>query len=184
MNENLQRKMPNTRKYLVVGAAGSGKSTLERIFNNKGYQTNDIDSSFGEWRNIDTNKTVNYNPNGGKIWLKKHIWCLNIPKLTKRLAERFDGPLIIFGTTSDIQKSFSLFDKVLLLKYDNDDQVRERINSRTDNLYGKHPDEMSLLLSRYKVLQEEYRINDAIPIDCNQSVEEIVEIIENEIHDH
>lgn len=174
-----------SKRYLVTGVAGTGKTTLEKIFAEMGYETNDIDQGFAHWYDRGTMEIVSYDPNGGREWLDRFTYRLDLPLLKKRLKDKIGTPLIMFGDTGDLYDHFSLFDRVFLLEYPNDELVRHRLLTRGgDHPYGKHPDELAEVLSYYKHFQEKYRAKGAIVIDCSQQLEEIVEKIKNDINQY
>lgn len=162
-------------KVLIAGASGSGKSTIGNLLSNKGYETIEIDKGFADWVDKETGQKVKYNPEGGKAWLEKHDWKLNWAKLNKRL-DNSSAPVFICGITSDTLENLHLFDKIFLLEFQNNEQIRERLLNR-DHTFGKHPDEVGDVLGWYRYFQEQTKAKGAITVDCSLPPEKIVEII-------
>lgn len=170
-------------KYLVTGTAGTGKTTLERALKQRGYATKDIDQGFARWYDRQTMETCKYRPDGGQEWLNAHTYRLNLPLIKAFLANDYDQPLFMLGHTGDIFEQRVLFDRVFLLEYPNDEIVRHRLSTRTENPYVKHPDELAKELSYYKTFQDEFRVAGAISIDCTLPPANIIAIIEQSISD-
>lgn len=167
--------MPGGR-YLVTGAAGSGKTTLERIFDQKGYETSDIDDGFAEWRDRRTGDVVDYHPEDPQ-WHVYTDWSLRFDILKTRLSETKDKPIIIFGSTNDLHKHLDLFDKTFLLMHTDEQNIRERIASREGG-YGKNEHELRNILSYYKYYQDRMLSLGAIAVDANLTINDKVRFIE------
>lgn len=169
------------KNYLVTGVAGTGKTTLGKLLAQRGYDTSDLDHGFAGWYDRQTMKPCEYNPAGGREWLDAHTFRLHLPILKAHLAEKHKEPVIMLGHTGDIYDQRNLFDHVFLLEYPNDKLLIHRLTTREGNPYGKHPEELTHELARYKTFQEQFRVAGATAIDCSQSLETIAEIIENDI---
>ena len=164
---------------LITGVAGTGKSTLEKIFRNKGYATHDLDDGFASWQDIRTRERVPAPLNQPSSWYDAHDWFTEKDKLISRInvAKRSLAPLLLFGNTADLDSFHEYFDHIFVLEYSEETTIRHRIDTRTDNPYGKDPVEFAALLSYYKPMQQRFRNVGAIPIDCTKSLDDIVQII-------
>ena len=150
------------KKILVTGVAGSGKSSLQRMFNKKGYQTSDIDDGFAEWRNKDSGKTEEYKPDDPE-WLNQVYWALRTDALRDRLKDAADQSIAIFGSTNDLHNYADLFDTVYLLEYPDDEAVKERLASRPRG-FGRVDHERDSVLSYYKQYQDQMKSIGAVCI--------------------
>ena len=169
--------MSKTKRTLVTDASGTGKSTLERLFSQKGYLTEDIDYGFAYWQDKSTGQKVEEerdNPD----WLARVRWALDYEKLLRRLELAGDEPILVFGSTNDLGEHLDLFDRVFLLEYQGEDQIIQRITGRPEGGYGKHSHELDSLLSYYVGYQEQMKNLGATVIDCNLDLGEITKIIE------
>lgn len=169
------------KRYLITGVAGSGKSTLAAVFDKKGYQTDDIDHGFAEWRDRKTGQVVPYNPSGGHAWLDRNDWFLKLDVLQARLAESHDGPILLFGSAADLDQHLDLFDRTFLLEYHNEADILRRLSERDNNPYGKHPDELANILSYFQPYQEKMKAKGAVAIDCTLPIDVIFNKIEHVI---
>ncbi len=68
------------------------------------------------------------------------------------------------------------FDHVVLLSAPTDIIV-ERLHTRTSNLYGKHPDEITRVLSLVETLEPLLRRAADHEIDTSACIEDVVEIL-------
>lgn len=165
---------------LVTGVAGTGKSTLEAVFRQKGYATIDIDNGFASWQRNDTRERVDAPVNQSAEWYQVHDWYTENEKLSGYVEKYRNSsePLFVFGNTADLDQLPQLFDNIYALEYKDESTIRHRIDSRTTNSYGKDPVEFAALLSYYKPMQLRFRAIDATPIDCTLPLHEIAQIIE------
>lgn len=175
-----QVKMSSDNKnYLVTGAAGSGKSTLERLFADKGYKTADIDKGFAQWRNKETGKIEEYRRDPD--WLKTVIWSLKVDKLKEMLDSAKDEPVIVFGSANDLHEHLDLFDKTFLLEYPDEESIKDRLMQRRGDHFGKTEHEVKAVLDYYKEYQERMKQSGAQVINCMLPIEQVVLAIEGEL---
>ncbi len=168
-------------KYLVTGTAGTGKTTLEKLLAQRGFETNDIDYGFAGWYDRATMQPTSYNPDGGAEWLGLNTFRLHLPLVKEHIAKQRDIPLIMLGHTGDVYDQRALFDGVFVLEYPNDDLLRHRLLTRDGNPYGKHPDELAKELAYYGAFQDKFRAAGAVMIDCSLPSERIATIISERI---
>ncbi len=87
------------------------------------------------------------------------------------------GPVVVAGL-SDTQADtlFDLFDKIILFRCD-EEVFFGRINNRINHDFGKHESEQKMIRGWYKEFEQEMLDKGAIPIDTDQPIEQIVNII-------
>jgi predicted kinase len=166
------REQTVSRRYLVTGVAGSGKSTLEKLFKERGYTTIDIDDGFAEWRHAETDEVLVYTPDG-EGWHEVAEWVVDTDKLQRFFDAHPEDDVLVFGSFARMKTVVSMFDKVFLLEYPNEQAARQRIASR-DGGYGKHPGELARILSYIQPYQDKMKVAGAQAIDCTLPLEEIV----------
>lgn len=172
-----------SESYLITGVAGTGKSTLEREFRNKGYDTIDTDRGYARWQLSDTLEAVPSPQNESSEWYDAHDWMTDTQKLLAKMSAHAlsPEPLLVFGNTADLYTLHPYFHRMFALEYRDEDLIRHRIYTRTDNDYGKNPVEFASLLSYYQPMQEKFRSVGMTAIDCSLSLETIVATIEREL---
>lgn len=167
------------KRYLITGVAGSGKSTLEKVFREKSYSTVDIDEGFANWRHADTDELLEYTPDEPG-WHEVAEWAVDIEKLQAFFANHPDDPVLVFGSFARMRQVVPLFDRIFLLDYPNAEVARRRIAEREGG-YGKHPDELVRILSYVEFYRQKMKAFGAEVIDCTLSVAEIARMIEKRI---
>lgn len=167
------------RSFLVTGVAGSGKTTLEKVFADKGYLTIDIDNGYAEWRDKKTGQTVDYNPHSAD-WSRRTIWALKDVELQKWLERNCQVTKIVFGSTNDLVDYLDYFDKVFLLEYSDKATAAQRITSR-DSGYGKTPHELTNVLNYIMPYQAAMKKHGAISINATKPLDTIAQEIESSI---
>jgi hypothetical protein len=167
------------KKVLVTGVAASGKTTLEKIFDQKGYQTSDIDDGFAEWKNKITGEVEDYRPDDSG-WIDQVYWALKVNDMQHRLRSAGDKPIAVFGSTNDLYEHVGLFDAILLMEYPNDEAVKQRLASRSRG-FGRVVQERNSVLSYYREYQDQMRDLGAICVGYDSPIDQKVAMIEREL---
>ncbi len=161
-------------KVLITGAVAAGKSAVAKKLQGLGYTVYDTDSAnLTRWEN-DRGQPVEQPDNPPKGWFEKNHWNLNIEEL-KKLLDR-EGYIFLCGITSNQAKYQAFFDKTILLKIDRN-TLKKRIKSRTDNTFGKHPNELADILSWFDWFHEDLKKRGAVVINATQSLDKVVKQI-------
>lgn len=162
-------------RYLITGVAGSGKTTLERIFRDKGYVTTDIDDGFAEWRHAETDELLDYMPDD-PAWHEVAEWVVDTDKLQRFFDDHEGQPILVFGSFARQGSVVDLFDTIFLLKYPDEATVRARIAGRVGG-YGKNPHELARIISYVEPYQQKMIGFGAQVIDCTLPIDDVVESI-------
>lgn len=166
-------------RYLVTGVAGSGKSTLEKLFRAKGYITADIDDGFTQWRHAETDEVLAYTPDEDG-WHEVAEWVVDTDKLQAFFDTHAEDTVLIFGSFARMNTVVGMFTKLFLLEYPNEQVAHRRIATR-DGGYGKHPGELQRILSYVQPYQDKMKQAGAQPIDCTLPLDEVADIIERSV---
>jgi shikimate kinase len=144
------------RKVLVTGMSGTGKSTALADLARRGFEVVDTDDApWNEWSEED----------GGHVWRDD---------LIEELLSRDRGAtLFISGTVSNQGRFYSRFDAVVLLSAPVE-VLLDRIESRTNNRYGKSPDDRALILRHVAEVEPLLRATCTHEIDAAQPIGEVV----------
>jgi shikimate kinase len=167
---------------LIIGIAGSGKSYLVEKLKEKGVNAVDVDSSNGLVKFVDEQgNRVEYDRNGGTKWWANHYYVLDVELLKKLLKET--KTVYIFGHVggqpgkgNGFFDVINLFDKVYYLKAPKE-LLANRLKNRTNNIFGKHPEEVQGLLEYKDSMDEKARKLGIQFIDVMLPVEKIIEMI-------
>lgn len=167
--------MRQASRYLITGIAGSGKSTLEKLFRQDGYTTIDIDDGFTEWRHAETNEALAYTPDE-EGWHEVAEWVVKTDKLQAFFDAHPREDVFVFGSFARMKSVVGMFTKIFLLEYPNEATVRRRIAGREGG-YGKHPHELARILGYVQPYQDKMQAVGAVVIDCTLPIDETVELI-------
>lgn len=158
--------MPNHEAFLVTGVAGSGKSTLGEVFNERGHTTYDIDKGFAQWVNRTTGQPAKYSV--GEPMTTHHDWLVDREKI-QRAIKRSVTPIWFFGSAHNLHECSDLFRKVFLLQYPSAEVLKDRILNRTENDYGKAPGELDAIMGYWHEYEDNFSSIGAIAIDCTRN---------------
>lgn len=162
-------------RTLLTGISGTGKSTLIHELAARGYQAVDLDSD--EWSKwvpfvpFPGVKEVPGDPEQEWVWREERVQDL----LSTEDAEM----LFVSGCASNMRLFLDQFDHVILLSAPAD-LILERLATRTNNPYGKDPEERARVLGHLESVEPllrkraDHEINTQLPLE--QVVEEVLRI--------
>ena len=146
--------------------SGTGKSTLICELAARGYKAVDADADgWSEWVAVSSGSGIAdspVRPNEDWVWRADRIGDL--------LATEDADVLFLSGCAANMGQFFPQFDHIVLLSAPADTLV-ERLATRTNNAYGKHPDEVARVLALQQTVEPLLRkaatheINTSAPMD-------------------
>ncbi len=176
-----------TKNYLIGGASGTGKSSIARELQSRGYYALDADYDAGiaYWQNKRTGREEAFPENPLDSWGIDHHWRWHIDKLAAALIENTtDQPTIVCGTSSSRRKAFDLFDTIFVLKASHK-AIRRRIAERTDNDFGKQPKELTWLLAEHdRIIEEAQQYGFKVIDTSTKSIVDVADEIEDYIQNN
>ncbi len=146
-------------KILITGMSGTGKSTALRVLATLGHRTVDTDDD--RWSRWVTGA------DGSRDW----VWREDA--MTGLLTGHGDGALFVAGCKTNQGAFYPLFDHVVLLSAPAD-VLLARIAARTDNPYGKRPEEREAVLHHLAVVEPLLRATATAEVDASAPLEEVV----------
>ncbi|HOQ29004.1 MAG TPA: AAA family ATPase [Armatimonadota bacterium] len=162
-------------RTLLTGISGTGKSTVIRELAARGHKAVDLDSD--EWSKwvpfvpFPGVKEVPGDPEQEWVWREDRVQAL----LSTEDAEM----LFVSGCASNMRQFLDQFDHIILLSAPAD-LIVERLITRTNNPYGKDPEERARVLGHLESVEPLLRrragheINTQLPL--GQVVEEVLRI--------
>ena len=151
------------KRILITGMSGTGKSTVIERMATRGYKAQDVDqpgwsltASDGDW-----------------IWNEERVHAL--------LNTEDADVLFVSGCAENQVRFHPQFDLIILLSAPAE-VIIERLNTRTNNHYGKDPAEQADVLHYLETIEPRLRqvvgheIDTTVPLDA--VVEEIVRLAE------
>ena len=140
-------------KVLLTGMSGTGKSTVLAELQARGYET--VDTDYEAWTLSD-----------GK-WDEQRM--AELLASTKRI--------IVSGTVENQGNFYQYFDHIVLLSA----PLRillERVKNRTNNSYGKTPEQQSQIAAYKQSIEPLLRQGTTLELDSQAPIEEIADCIE------
>lgn len=150
------------KRVLITGLSGTGKSSLISELASRGYKAIDTDWN-PEWE-----KPPDSAEGSGWLWREDRI---------KALLETEDAEILFVSACVENQaKFYPRFDEIVLLSVPAEVTI-ERLAKRTNNQYGKRPEEEAEVLA-YKVMVEPLlRKSATIEIDTSRQLSDVVEAL-------
>jgi hypothetical protein len=162
----------------VTGNSGTGKSTVCSLLRAQGHLAFDADyDGYCHWFDRTTGVPVEDPPDPVPPgWLNGFGWHIDRAKIEALAAGCRDKTAFLCGSAENEADVLDLFNLVICLVVD-DDTLRRRIETRTNNAFGQHPEELAAIMGWNPMMKPKYqRIGAAIldgtlePADVAQAV--------------
>lgn len=167
----------------ITGMSGSGKSSVLRKLETFGYETRGVDElGYADWVDRQTGEIIPFPEDENSVnihdWYTKHRWVLSVDRISqlKKQTDTDDKLLFLGGMAEGEDTVWHYFTKVFLLTID-EKTIQERIANRTDNNFGKAPEEMTEILGALQPYETKCKKLGAITIDATQSLDKVIDEI-------
>lgn len=154
--------------YLIDGVSGAGKTTVCDELSKRGYKAIEADEALADWIDPLTGLPTEDHSSYNWHWDKKKFDAL--------IQDTKEESLFICGGAMNKSDFLHHFSKIFTLHLD-DETLKERLLNRTNNDYGKKPEELAFQLRENQVTEQYSKERGAILIDATQPVETIVDEI-------
>lgn len=166
------------RKVYITGVSGTGKTTIAKELEKRGFYTISIDEveNLCSWVHQPTGEK-----HGGKDteltleFVDEHDWILDTEYLNKLLEKRVDVAFVL-GMAVNQKDFLGMFDKIILLECSPETFTR-RIDERTDNDFGKDPEIRKQIVVRCVTYAKEMLALGAISVNTEKQLNEVVDEI-------
>jgi dephospho-CoA kinase len=153
--------------YLIEGLSGTGKSAVCEELKKRGYKALEADEVFGFYGDPKTRLPTEEKSQLNWLWDKN--------KVEKELSDKTEVTFVCGGAMN--QDDFSQYFKKTFTLYLDDDTLRERLLTRTNNDFGKHPDDLARQLEWNKGAVEWAKQRGTVLIDASKPITEVVDEI-------
>jgi shikimate kinase len=151
-------------KILVTGMSGTGKSSALQALGDRGHRVVDTDTD--EWSRWVTLE------DGSRDW----VW--REEAIEQLLAGHGQGTLYVAGCKTNQGRFYDRFDHVALLSAPLD-VLLARIDVRSNNPYGKTPEERELIAHHLETVEPLLRATATLEIDASRPLEQVVRELED-----
>lgn len=152
-------------KVLVTGMSGAGKSSVIATLASAGHRAFDLDDNgFSEWVPCDGDPT-GANPG--------HDWLWNEKRIDDQLRRCPDGALFLAGCAPNMGKFVPQFDRIILLSA-SAEVLLSRIESRSNNNYGKAPAEVRQIVENLREVEPRLRRIATLEVDASKPLAHVV----------
>ena len=151
------------RNYLVEGLSGAGKSSVYEELIRRGYKAISTDRAWKRHPDPDTGLSGGPRHHDNTMWDQQ--------KAVSELESPEPDVLFVCGSSRNRDRFLPYFTKVFNLRID-DDTMRRRLQERTNNDFGKQPEELELML---RVNRSDEKPAGAIDVDATQPLQQVVD---------
>jgi shikimate kinase len=155
------------KRVLLTGMSGTGKSTVIDELAARGYRAIDLDSDeWSEWVAFTGGPEESpVEPDRDWVWREDRVQSL--------LSTEDTGILFLSGCAMNMGKFCPQFDHIVLLSAPAA-VIVERLATRTNNPYGKHPDEVARVLGLVQTIEPLLRKAAGHEVETSAPLDEVV----------
>ncbi|MCC7356778.1 MAG: AAA family ATPase [Candidatus Doudnabacteria bacterium] len=159
--------------YLVEGVSGAGKTTVGEELHKLGYTVIDADEELASFTDPETGLPTD--DHNYKNWL----W--NEEKFYHAVEQADDGIIFICGGAMNKPDFLHNFTKVFTLHLD-DETLKHRLATRTNNDYGKKPEELAFQLKMNQIAEQHSKDTGTILVDATKPLQTVIDKILSEVN--
>ena len=156
------------KTYLIEGVSGTGKTSVCEELVRRGYKAIEADEEIAHYADPKTGLPTEEKMPDNWLWNEENF--LNAIK-----SEDYK-PVFVCGGAMNQEDFRHHFDKVFTLLID-DETLKYRLATRTNNDFGKHPDGLALQLEWNRGAVKYSQERGTILIDATKSVSDVVDEI-------
>ena len=158
------------KRVLLTGMSGTGKSAVVSELAARGYKA--IDTDYDGWSEL-VDVPASTGPTGlgeGKDWQWRE------DRISRLLSTEDADVLFVSGGASNQGKFYPQFDHIVLLTAPTV-LMKERLANRTNNPYGKDPEELARVIALKESVEPILRRIADVEIDTSLSLRQVVDRI-------
>jgi shikimate kinase len=156
------------KRILLTGLSGTGKSTVIDELAARGYKAVDLDSEeYSEWIPYTPTSATDIPVEPTRDW----VWRED--RVQELLLTNNADVLFVSGCAVNMGKFLSQFDHVILLSAPAQ-VIVDRLTNRTNNQYGKQPEEMERVLAQIETVEPLLREASGHEINTSAAIKEVI----------
>jgi dephospho-CoA kinase len=160
--------MAGVKRVLITGMSGTGKSTVIKELAARGYKAVDADYN-------GLSELVSIPASSDRSGLgAQQDWIWREDRIADLLSTEDADVLFLSGTASNQVKFYGRFDHIVLLTAPAS-VMTERLVRRTNNPYGKDPNDLARALALKQTVEPLLRRGADLEIDTSVPIDEVVE---------
>jgi dephospho-CoA kinase len=157
------------KRVLITGISATGKSAVIVELQARGHKAIDVDSDeYSEWVFV-----ANDNDDYGSTVEPGRDWVWREDRIQELLSQEDADILFLSGCAANMGQFLPQFDHVVLLSAP-EEIILERLKTRTNNEYGKRPEEAKRVIELKESVEPHLREIAGYEIDTNRSMDTIV----------
>lgn len=154
------------KRVLITGMSGTGKSSVIAELAAHGYNAIDTDyGGYSELVSVPADEPTGLEPGQDWVWREDRIDDL--------LSFEDTDVLFVSGCAPNQGTFYRRFDHVILLTAPTD-VIVERLATRTNNPYGKHPEEVARVLDLKQTIEPLLRQGAGHVVDTSGPLDQVV----------
>jgi shikimate kinase len=146
------------KRVLLTGMSGTGKSSVIEALRKRGFNAIDMDEPGWSTHDQDDNQ----------------LWCES--RLQEAIDSTGDATLFISGCAENQVTFYPQFTHIILLSAPIK-IIKQRLRNRTNNPYGKHPEQLEQVLANLEAVEPLLRRGATFEIGTTVPLEQVVEKI-------
>ena len=162
----------------VTGNSGAGKSTVCEFLKSSGHLAFDADwEGYSHWVDRAGGNVVADPPYPVPAgWLDRFAWKIDRAQVEALAARTHGETAFLCGSAENEAEVRDLFDVMICLVVDNE-TLLGRLQARTTNAFGQHPEELAAALQQNDGEESAYRALGATIIDGSQPVADVAAVV-------
>lgn len=159
------------KRILLTGMSGTGNSTTIEALAARGYKAVDADcDEYSEWVAVSGDDDAGSTVEAGRDW----VWRED--RIQSLLATEDADVLFLSGCAANMRRFLPQFDHIVLLSAPAE-VIVERLRTRTNNHYGKRPEEVARVLGLVETVEPLLRRVAGHEIDTSAPLKDVVAAI-------
>lgn len=165
--------------FYITGVSGTGKSSVLNELRTRGFEALGVDEDvYARWVHRESGNVIPF-PGEDDVdmheWYRMNMWVLDAGMVAglRKSADMENRDVFLCGGTAGEEAAWKSFTHVFALSID-EETLRRRIAQRSNNQFGKTPEELQEILDWHKASEVAYRDRGATLVDATRPLDVVV----------